>query len=100
METKISSQQLVMIFVNEAFEERQSVGQRERERDTARDGEEREERQQNHFARFRFIERAKIKGILKPPRIRAQRFLRHKSQENLRISRKIILALSGQTKHH
>lgn len=31
METKISSQQLVMIFVNEAFEERQSVRQRDRE---------------------------------------------------------------------
>lgn len=38
METKISSQQLVMIFVNEAFEERQSVGQRERERHSKRWG--------------------------------------------------------------
>lgn len=47
--------------------------------------------------RFRFIERAKIKDILKPKRLRAQRFLRHKSHTK---SHKIILALSGQTKHH
>lgn len=37
METKISSQQLVMIFVNEAFEERQTVRQRESQKETQKE---------------------------------------------------------------